>query len=258
MKNSLATKPKRLVKYGDLYALGSHRLLCSSSTDETSVQRLLIGVKIKSIITDPPYGVAYVEAKAGFKQNIANPHTIMNDHKQSDSEYELFSYQWLHAIQPYLDKKNSVYVFNSDRMIFALREAMKKSNYHFAQLLIWIKTQPVIGRLDYLPQHELLAYGWYGTHEFLKAKDKSVLFYPKPSKSTLHPTMKPVGLIRNLILNNTRVGDMVYDPFGGSGTTLIAAEQTKRTCYMMEISEVHCQTIIDRYEKITHLKAKLL
>ena len=139
-------------------------------------------------------------------------------------------------------------------MIFSLREAMISSDFKFSELLVWIKTHAVIGRLDYLPMHELIAYGWHGTHEFLKSKDKSVLIYPKPNKSRLHPTMKPVGLIRNLILNSSRIGDVIWDGFLGSGTTLIACEQTKRICYGIELDPEYCEVIINRFEKLTGVK----
>jgi DNA modification methylase len=117
------------------------------------------------------------------------------------------------AITSHLERKNSFYIFNADKMVFALRDGMLKAGLKFAQLLIWVKTHAVIGRLDYAPQHELIAYGWFGTHEFVKGKDKSVLVYPKPNKSKMHPTTKPIPLIRHLILNSTRIGDVVYDAF---------------------------------------------
>ena len=109
-------------------------------------------------------------------------------------------------------------------MIFALKDGMADAGFRLAQILIWIKNNQVIGRRDYLAKHELIAYGWYGTHQFYKSKDKSVLFYPKPNVSPLHPTTKPAGLIRRLILNSSSIGDIIYDPFAGSGTTLIACE----------------------------------
>jgi DNA modification methylase len=108
-----------------------------------------------------------------------------------------------------------------------------------------------MGRLDYLPQHELVLYGWHGTHEWQRGKDKSVMFAPKPAKSALHPTMKPVSLLRRLILNSTRVGGIVYDPFGGSGSTLIACEHTKRQCVMVEMDPSYCRVIVERWKKLT-------
>ena len=143
-------------------------------------------------------------------------------------------------------------------MLFALRDGMHEAGIKFAQLLIWVKTHAVIGRMDYAPQHELIAYGWHGTHEFLKSKDKSVLVCPRPNKSKMHPSTKPIELIRRLVLNSTRIGDVVFDGFLGSGTTLLACEQTKRICIGVEMDTEYCQTIIDRFEKLTNIKAKKL
>jgi len=162
------------------------------------------------------------------------------------------------AVSPFLAKKNAAYIFNADRMVFALRNGMYDAGFKFAQLLIWIKSHAVIGRLDYAPMHELIVYCWRGTHLFRRSKDKSVLFYPKPSKSVFHPTTKPVGLIRRLVLNSSIIGDAVYDGFCGSGTTLLACEQTRRRCYAVEIDEEYCRTIIRRWEQMTGKKAKVL
>lgn len=241
------------VKTGDIFLLGNHVLGCGSSTDKEFVKEVVGNATIHSIQCDPPYGVGVVETSL----NPTKHKQIANDHLQSDTEYIHFTTQWLEAIKPHLAPKNSAYIFNSDKMIFALREAMLQSDFKFAQLLIWVKNQPVIGRLDYLPMHELIAYGWYGTHKFYKAKDKSVIAYPKPQKSKFHATMKPVGLIRRLILNSTEVDDVVYDPFLGSGTTLLAAHQTLRRCIGIELESEHCQVVIDRWEKLSGLKAEL-
>lgn len=239
------------IKTGDVYQLGQHVLGCGSSTDCTFVEFVIGDRAINSVNTDPPYGCAVVESSL----NPTKHKKIENDHLQSDAEYIQFTQNWIEAVKPYLAKKNSIYIFNSDRMIFALREAMHKSDLKFAQLLVWIKNHAVIGRMDYLPMHELIAYGWYGTHKFYKAKDKSVLCYPKPQKSKWHPTTKPIGLIRRLILNSTEVGDTIYDPFLGSGTTLLAAHQTLRTCIGIEIDPEYCQLIVDRWEKLSGIKA---
>ena len=141
-------------------------------------------------------------------------------------------------------------------MVWSLRDGMTDSGFKIAQLLVWVKSQSVIGRLDYAPQHELIVYGWYGTHHFRRSKDKSVLFYPRPNKSKLHPTTKPLGLVRRLILNSSEIGDVVFDGFLGSGTTLLACEQTKRRCFGIELDPEYCQTIIRRWERMTGSKAK--
>jgi len=245
------------IKTGDIIKLGAHYLLCGDSTKKEIVERLLVRKTIDLILTDPPYGVAYVESKAGFTQSIAKPKVIKGDQIQTEVNYRAFTNAWLSHTQPFMAKKNSVYIFNSDKMIFALREGMQQAGFKFTQLLVWAKTHAVVGRMDYLSQHELIVYGWYGTHKFHKSKDKSVLIYPKPNKSKWHPTMKPIGLLRRMILNSSKVGDTVYDPFGGSGSTLMACEQTNRKCLMVEIDLEYCQTIVELWEMLTKRKAEI-
>ncbi len=237
-------------KDGDIVRLGDHILLCG---DATKVNIGKLGVTIHAIITDPPYAVDYVESKKGI-QGISKDKDIANDAFMSDAQYTTFTKAWLAPALPHLAKKNSIYVFNSDKMIFALRQAFVELKLKVSQLIIWVKDRAVIGRLDYLPQHELILYGWHGTHDFKRGKDKSVIFAPKPSKSVLHPTMKPVSLMRKLILNSTSVGETVYDPFAGSGSTLIACEQLKRKCIIVEMDLEYCSIICKRFEKLTKLK----
>ncbi len=250
-------KPKNLIKLGDIYQLGAHRLLCGSATDTALVQKLIGTDKIAAVICDPPYGVSYTESKVNFGTVQVNKN-ILNDNITSETEYTTFTKDWLTPAVKHLTRKNSIYIFNGDTMLFALREGLKQVGVNFCQLLIWIKNHVVVGRKDYLPMHELIAYGWYGTHQFQRSKDKSVLFYPKPHSSPLHPTQKPVGLIRKIILNSTKTRDIIYDPFGGSGTTLIACEQTQRKCLMVEFDVEYCQTIIARFEKLTGKVAEKL
>ena len=250
MKKSLNS-----IKQGDIFVLRNHLLLCGDLRNKEMVAELIGKHKIAAVITDPPYGVAVAESKEGF-QTLAKNKAIANDHLQTDTEYQRFTYDWIEAVKPHLKRKNSFYIFNSDKMVFALREGMIKADLKFGQLLIWVKTHAVIGRMDYAPQHELIAYGWYGVHEFFKPKDKSVLVCPKPNKSLLHPTTKPLDLIRRLILNSTRIGDIVFDGFLGSGTTLLACEQTKRICIGVELDPEYCQTVIDRFEKLTGCAAQ--
>jgi DNA modification methylase len=254
----LTPKPKNLINQGNIFQLGNHFLACGDAKDKKLSSKLINKNKIKAIISDPPYSIDYVQSKAGFKQKIAKPKDIIGDQFQSEDDYRKFTKDWLDCALPYLERKNSIYIFNCDKMIFALKQGMEDAGLYFSQLLIWIKSHSVVGRKDYLPQHELIAYGWKGTHDFLKAKDKSVLFAPKPNKSTLHPTMKPVSLLRKIILNCTNINDFIYDSFGGSGSLLIAAEQTKRRCLMIELDPEYCQTIINRFEKLTGIEAKKL
>jgi DNA modification methylase len=245
------------MKPGTIYQLGQHRLACGDSSDVSLVKHLVGEGRIDLIVCDPPYGVNYTESKIGIV-NIVSNKAIANDDIADAAGYKQFTEQWLKAVKPHLAKKNSLYVFNSDKMLLPTVKALEDTGGKFTQLLVWAKTQAVIGRMDYLPQHELIIYGWYGTHNFTKGKDKSVLVYPKPTKSGLHPTMKPVGLLRRLILNSSNVGAIVFDGFGGSGSTLIACEQTKRQCLMVELDSDYCQTIINRWEKLTGLEAEVL
>lgn len=244
------------IKIGDVFQLGDHRLVCGDAKDPAVIKKLILDDRISLLLTDPPYGVAYVEGKADLTKIKKNNKKIANDHNQTENVYRQFTNDWLSVVKPYLARKNSFYIFNSDKMVFSLRDGIVDADFRLTQLLIWIKNNVVVGRLHYLPQHELIAYGWFGSHEFYKAKDKSILIYPKPNKSPLHPTMKPVGLLRNLILNSSKIDDYVYDPFGGSGSTLIACEQTKRKCLMVEIDPEYCQVIIDRFNKVTGQKTE--
>jgi DNA modification methylase len=241
------------MKIGDIYQLGAHRLACGSSGDPELVKKLVGSDKVAMILTDPPYGVSYVESKQGITK-LASTKVIANDDIKDEVDYEAFTDVWLMTVKPHLARKNSLYIFNSDKMLLPTIQALKASNGKFAQLLIWAKTQAVIGRLDYLPQHELIIYGWYGTHTFVKGKDKSLLVYPKPTASKLHPTMKPVGLLRRLILNSSSVDDIIFDGFVGSGSTLIACEQVKRRCLAVELDPEYCQVVVDRWEKLTGKK----
>lgn len=243
------------INKGDLIILGEHRLLCDDCTKPENIKKLMGQEKIASIITDVPYGIQAAQSKEYL--NPKNKHkNIINDQYQSNQDYTIFMKDWLLAIKSYLKVPNSFYIFNADKMVFALKDALDQENFHFSQLLIWIKNHAVVGRLDYLPMHELICYGWFGKHKFRKSKDKSVQYFPKPNKSELHVTMKPVGLIRNLILNSTEIGDIVFDGFLGSGTAIIAAEHTKRRCFGAEIDLDHCQTIIKRYKKLTGIDAR--
>ena len=140
-------------------------------------------------------------------------------------------------------------------MFSALRSGMKQAGFYYSQMLIWIKNQPVMSRKDYLSQYELIAYGWFGRHKLERSKSKNVIYYPKPNRSKLHPTQKPIGLLRRIILDNTKIGDIVYDPFLGSGSIAIACHHLGRKCIGIELDEKYVKTIITRLEKLTGEKA---
>ncbi len=248
-------KSSNSIKYGTIFKLGNHYLAFGDCRDKELVAQLVGQLKIKAVICDPPYGIAVTESKENFQPLLKNK-PIANDHLQSEAEYQKFTADWIEAVKPFLARKNSFYIFNCDKMIFPLRQGMIEAGLKFGQLLIWVKTQAVLARMDYAPQHELVAYGWFGTHEFLKSKDRSVIVCPKPDRSPDHPTTKPISLIRRLILNSTRIGDVVYDGFIGSGTCLLACEQTKRICLGIEIDPEYVGTTIKRFEKLTGVKAE--
>lgn len=257
MKKVQVSKQGKSIKPGSLWQLGQHRLAFGDSRDKQLLKKLFNGQKINLICTDPPYGVAAVESKRDFNK-LSKDKAVAGDHIQSEAEYLTFSKEWLEALSSYLAPANVCYIFNADKMVWPLREGMKHAGFKTAQLLIWVKSQAVVGRLDYAPQHELIMYGWYGRHRFRRSKDKSVIFYPKPIKSKFHPTTKPIGLITRLILNSSSIGDVVFDGFLGSGTTLLSCERTKRRCFAVELDLEYCITAIARWEKLTGQKARLL
>lgn len=259
MSISLETMQKDSPK---IWKLREHRLMLGDATKKEALKQFIGGNKVSLILTDPPYGVGYVEGKQEFLNSIHK------DNKQTEfsaikgdglkEDYYQFSKDWLEVIRPHLKEKNAFYIFNSDLKIRELLNALHDTGYTKSGLLVWLKNQHVVGRKDYHPQHELILYGWHGTHNYFGNRDKTALFYNKPSKSKLHPTMKPPALLRRLIYHSTKPGDLVLDPFGGSGSTLIACEHLGRKCFVMEMEEKYCQTIIERWEKLTGKKAELI
>jgi len=239
---------KNSPKY-EIIKLGNHLLAHGDSTDADLIAKLVGKEKINLVLADPPYGCNYVASKKNFGQ-VAKDKTIINDDITDEKAYTDFSVRWLRALIPHLAPKNAMYIFNSDIMLFSLREAIKLTSCKFSQLLIWVKNQAVIGRLNYLPQHELIIYCWYKRHYFRKAQDKSVLFCPKPHQSKIHPTIKPLSLLRRLILNSTKPNDIVFDPFGGSGNSLLACQQTGRRCLMVELDREYFLTISRRFNEL--------
>jgi len=244
------------VNNGDIFQIGNHTVGCGDSLDKEFVAKVIGAKKIKVILTDPPYGVAYVENKKNFAKIGADENKVIaNDHLQSEEEYEVFTRKYLGAVIPFLEEYNACYIFNSDLMFSALRTGMKHAGFYYSQMLIWMKNQPVMSRKDYLSQHELIAYGWFGKHKLQRSKSKNVIVYPRPQKSKLHPTQKPIGLLRKIIPDNTRVGDVIYDPFLGSGSTCIASHHLGRTCIGIELDVEYVKIIIKRLEKLTGKKA---
>ncbi len=248
----------KIIKQGEIYKLGEHIIACGDSLNSEFVARVIGDKKIRAIISDPPYGVEYVEGKKFLNQKLSidSDKNIIGDQLQTDEEYSAFTRTWLGLVIPYLESYNACYIFNSDLMFPALRQGMKEAGFHYSQMIIWFKNQVVMNRKDYLMMFELIAYGWFGKHKMERSKAKSVLIYPKPSKSKLHPTQKPVGLLRKLIPNSTKINEYVYDPFLGSGSTTIACEHLGRRCIGIEIDPEYVATAIARVEKLTGKKAE--
>lgn len=241
---------------GDIFKVGDHIIACGDSLDRAFVSKVIGKHKVRAVVTDPPYGVAYVENKKGFlKLSADEDKAITNDHVQSEEEYEDFTRGYLGAVIPYLTEYNAVYIFNADPMFPSLRSGMKAAGFYYSQMIIWLKNQPVMSRKDYLSMYELVAYGWFGKHKMERSKARNVIYHPRPTKSKLHPTQKPVGLLRKIIPNSTKVGDVVYDPFLGSGSTAVACEHLGRTCIGIELDEAYVESAIKRLEKLTGEKA---
>ena len=238
------------IQQGEVYKVGEHIIACGNSLDSEFVKKVIGNKKIRAILCDPPFGVAYVENKRDVsKIGIDKP--IIGDQLQTDEEYSTFTRAWLGLVIPYLESYNACYIFNSDWMFPALRNGMKEAGFYYSQMIVWLKNNVVMGRKDYLPMFELIAYGWFGRHKMERSKAKNVIFHPKPAKSKLHPTQKPVGLLRKLIPNSTKINDYVYDPFLGSGSTAVACEHLGRRCIGIDIDPEYVATAIVRLEKLT-------
>lgn len=247
------------IKNGEIYKVADHIIACGDCLDPEFVSKVIGDMKIKAVITDPPYGVDYVKNKKDVARlGVKDPKEILGDHIQSEQEYEKFTEKWIKAVLPYLGLYNTFHIFNSDAMLLALRSGMRSSGLYFGQMLIWIKNQSVLGRKDYLPQFELIAYGWYGKHKLERSKAKSVIFHPKPNKSKSHPTQKPIGLLRKIIPNVTRIKDVVYDGFLGSGSTSIACHHLGRISVGIEIDPDYVEIAVSRMEKLTRSKRVLI
>ena len=241
----------------DVWQLGRHRLMCGDSTDQNDVAVLMDGKKADLLLTDPPYGVSY-----GEKNKLLNKldggnrieKEIENDQHSEQETFELWKKVFANAYNATNDCM-SYYVFGAQKgdLLLLLLLALKENELASRHGLVWVKNNHVLARTDYNYKHEPITFGWKtnGTHKFYGGFKTTVLEYDKPLKSELHPTMKPIPLLSELINNSTQEGDIVLDVFGGSGSTLIAAEQLNRTCYMMELDPHYCDIIIARWEKLT-------
>ena len=270
-------------KYGDIYQLGQHRLMCGDSTSIDDVEALMGGFKADLFLTDPPYNVDY---QGGTKDALK----IMND-SMEDGAFRAFLTDTFTNGDLVMKPGAAYYIWHSDSEGLNFRLAVRNANWKLRQTLIWVKNSLVLGRQDYQLKHEQCLYGWKeGTHYFtddrteatviddkidLKKLKKeellallekmlgdkvptTVLYEDKPLINDIHPTMKPIRLIARLIKNSSRPGQAVLDLFGGSGSTMMACEQLERSCFTMELDPRYVDATINRWEKFTGGKAVLL
>ena len=237
-------------KQGDIWLLGNHRLICGDSTDEKVIKKLMSSQKADMLLTDPPYNVAY---QGGTSEKL----TIDND-DMSDEDFADFLTSAFSAADSNLKQGGAFYIWHADTEGLNFRKACKTVDWQVRECLVWVKNTLVLGRQDYHWRHEPCLYGWKSgkAHYFVNDRTQTtVLEYDKPARNAEHPTMKPIPLFAKLIENSTKENENVLDTFGGSGTTLIACEQLNRNCYMVELSPVYCDVIVNRWEALTGNKA---
>lgn len=237
---------------GDKWLLGNHRLLCGDSTSHADVKTLIGDALVDLLLTDPPYNVAY---EGGTKDALK----IKND-SMSDESFRKFLSDAFRAADAVLKAGAVFYIWHSDTEGFNFRGACRDVDWQVRQCLIWNKHALVMGRQDYQWKHETCLYGWKSGSGHLWAADRkqtTVLDFDRPQRNGEHPTMKPVALFEYQMLNNTKGGDIVLDLFGGSGTTMIAAEKNGRHARLMELDPKYCDVIITRWQDFTGQQATL-
>jgi DNA modification methylase len=228
-----------ITKQGDLWLLGPHRLVCGDSTKSETFSLLMDGKLANLVVTDPPYNVNY-EGTAG---------KIKNDN-MADQKFYQFLLDAFTLTEKAMAKDASTYVFHADTEGLNFRKAFLEAGFYLSGTCIWKKQSLVLGRSPYQWQHEPILFGWKkaGKHAWYSDRKQSTIWeFDKPRKNTDHPTMKPIPLVAYPILNSSMTGCIVLDPFGGSGSTLIACEQTGRICHTVELDEKFCDVIVNRY-----------
>ena len=238
-----------VTRRGDIWILGRHRLMCGDSTRQEDIDKLMNGEQADLVITDPPYNVNY-EGTAG---------KIQNDNMDDESFYD-FLINFQKAMVSVMRMGAAAYIFHADSKGHLFRDSFIEAGLKLAECLIWEKNSLVLGRQDYHWRHEPILYGWKEgeAHYFVDDRTQdTILCEDKPRESKLHPTMKPIPLVARLMKNSSKPGWNVLDPFGGSGTTIMAAEQLNRTAFSMELDEKFCDVIVRRWEEYTGQKAVL-
>jgi DNA modification methylase len=247
-----APAPDCVSRLGDVWELGGHRLVCADATDLASYQELLSGELAAMVFTDPPYSVAYKAPKSadGSVRHAA----IANDDLGSD--FPAFLETACRNLL--LHTRGALYICMSSSELHTLRPVFAKAGGHWSTFIIWAKSTFTLGRADFQNQFEPIAYGYREgePHYYCGARDQgNVWHFDKPHANDLHPTMKPVALVEKALLSSSRRGELVLDPFAGSGTTLIACEKTGRKARLMEIEPAYCDVIIRRWQEFTNKQA---
>lgn len=236
-------KKQTVSRRGDVWQLGKHRVICGDSTKSATYDQLLGDKKANLVVTDPPYNVD-VEETAG---------KILNDN-MSDGDFYQFLLSMFTQVENHMETDASIYVFHADTEGLNFRKAFKDAGFYLSGCCIWKKNSLVLGRSPYQWQHEPCLYGWKkkGKHQWFSDRKQTTIWeYDRPKSSKDHPTMKPIQLMAYPIQNSSMRGTVVLDPFLGSGSTLIAADQTGRVCYGIELDEKFVDVIVKRYIEVT-------
>ena len=236
-------KKPTVSRHGDIWQLGKHRVICGDSTKAETYKQLLDDRKANLVVTDPPYNVD-VEETAG---------KILNDN-MSDGDFYQFLLSMFTQVENHMEDDASIYVFHADTEGLNFRKAFKEAGFYLSGCCIWKKTSLVLGRSPYQWQHEPCLYGWKkkGKHQWFSDRKQTTIWeYDRPKSNKDHPTMKPIQLMAYPIQNSSMRGTIVLDPFLGSGSTLIAADQTGRVCYGIELDEKFMDVIVKRYIEVT-------
>ncbi len=232
-------------KQGEIYQLGKHKLLCGDSTKQDDMAKLMQDEMVDLYLVDPPYNVALTGS---------NGLTIQNDN-MNDNQFKEFLTSAFQCASDKLKTGGGFYVFHSDSESVNFRLACRATELEVHQSLYWVKSQFVLGRLDYHYMTESVLYGWKpgAAHNWYSDRcQTNLLKFDKPKINDVHPSMKPVDMLVYLIKNSSRRDEIVLDNFGGSGSTLIACEQTNRKCRMIELDEKYCDVIRKRYAEFVH------
>ena len=237
---SEALEKAAFVERGDIWVVGKHRLYCGDATNPDDVASLMDGNRANLIVTDPPYGVSFKSA-SGL--------TIQNDSIKNEEFYQ-FLYKAFANMVAHMENGGSAYVFHADTEGLNFRKAFIDAGFHLAGVCIWAKNSLVLGRSDYQWQHEPVLYGFLqnGKHRWYSDRKQTTIWnFDKPKRNANHPTSKPLDLLAYPICNSSQENAIVLDTFGGSGSTLMACEQTNRICYTMELDEKYASVILRRY-----------